>query len=248
MSAAHSAAGADATDGVPSNADRTALRPEHDALAHDLHEALAATLDRAREGRRTVIGVAGESGSGKSLTATNLARTLTASGLPTMVIHQDDYFLRPPRTNHEHRLQDLGAVGPHEVNLARIAEHVTAFREGAAAIEAPLVDYAGNRFVTQRRELAGMRVLVVEGTYALHLDDLDARVFLRATHEETAARRAARARDRHEPIIDVILGIEHRLIAPQGARADVVIDRGFRIVRRPAALAVARPADADRPA
>jgi len=215
---------------APLNPDRSALRPEHDALAHALADLLRHDFGVPRA-ERTVVGIAGESGSGKSITATNLARVLAARGAGAAVLHQDDYFHRPPRANHAARLADLGAVGPHEVNRALLAEHIAAFRAGAAAIDGPLVDYANDRFVTQRHDLAGRAVLVVEGTYVLALPDLDVRVFLAATHEETAARRAARARDAHEPIIDTILGIEHALIAPQAAVADVVVDRDFRIVR-----------------
>jgi uridine kinase len=49
------------------------------------------------------------------------------------VLHQDDYFVRPPRTNHAHRVRDLRAVGPHEVDLARLAAHVAAFRGARTA-------------------------------------------------------------------------------------------------------------------
>jgi hypothetical protein len=87
--------------------------------------------------------------------------------------------------------------------------------------------------VTQRHDFSPLAVLVVEGTYVLGLADLDVRVFLAATHVDTAERRRARGRDHHEPFVDVVLGIEHALIAPQAASADVVIDRDFRIVRRP---------------
>lgn len=216
---------------APLNADRTALRPEYDALAEALADVLARDFGVPGRGR-CVVGVAGESGSGKSVTATNLARVLGTRGVAAAVLHQDDYFRRPPRVNHAARVADLAAVGPHEVDLALLGAQVAAFRAGADAVEGPLVDYANDRFLTQRHELAGRAVLVVEGTYALHLEDLDVRVFLEATHLDTAARRAARARDRHEPIIDVILGIEHRIVARQAERADVVVDRDFRIVRR----------------
>ena len=74
-------------------------------------------------------------------------------------------------------------------------------------------------------------MLVVEGTYVLQFDDMDVRIFLEATHEETAERRMLRNRDVHAPIIDRILAIEHGLIASQARRADIVIDRAFAIRR-----------------
>jgi uridine kinase len=45
---------------------------------------------------RTVIAVAGESGSGKSVTAIDLAAVLNRAGIGAAIIHQDDYFIRPP--------------------------------------------------------------------------------------------------------------------------------------------------------
>ena len=187
---------------------------------------------RARE--RTVIGVAGESGSGKSTTAVALARELAGDGLPAVVLHQDDYFVRPPRTNHEFRLRDITAVGPHEVDLARLAEHVAAFREGRDGVAVPAVDYRANAFRTRLVDFAHARVLVVEGTYVLMLPDLDARVFLESTYEDTRARRLARARDRDvdSPFDRRVLAIEHEIIRRQGAVADVLIDREFGVRRR----------------
>lgn len=178
---------------------------------------------------RTVIAVAGESGSGKSVTATGLAHELTSAGIPSGVLHQDDYFLLPPRTNHEHRVKDLGNVGPHEVNLALLQSHVDAFRSARDGVEGPEVDYPSNRFVTTRRDFSGLAVLVVEGTYVFRLGDVDLRIFLEATHGDTRERRRRRNRDIDAPIIDAVLAIEHALIAPDAARADILIDRDFAI-------------------
>lgn len=185
------------------------------------------------DGRRLVIGVAGESGSGKSTVAAQLADALNARHIPTAFINQDNYFIRPPRTNHEFRVQDLSSVGPHEVQLALIGEHIAAFRAGGT-VTAPAVNYPENRFDTTTRDFGGLQVLIVEGTYVLLLDDLDVRVFLEATHADTHERRMARNRDIWEPIIDTILDIEHRLIAPHAERAHWVIDRAFHLRRGPA--------------
>ena len=202
------------------------------AAAPALARALARRLlarHAPRAGRR-VIGVAGESGSGKSVTAVALARELREAGIPTGVLHQDDYFHRPPRTNHLHRVEDVEArVGPQEVDLARLAAHVAAFRRGDDGVEGPRVDWPGDRFLARRLDFGALAALVVEGTYVLHLPDLDARVFLAATWEDTRERRRLRGRDIIDPVIDRILAIEHRIIAAQAAGADVVIDREFQL-------------------
>lgn len=198
---------------------------------HPLAARLIADFDLASRGR-TVVGIAGESGSGKSVTATTLARELTVAGLRTEVIHQDDYFHLPPRTNHERRVEDLGRVGPQEVNLDLLASHVADFRAGRDNVAAPAVDHPGNRFLSRRFDFAAAAVLVVEGTYVLHLHDLDVGVFLEATHEDTRERRRLRNRDIVAPVIDEILAIEHEIIVRQAAFANVAIDRDFAVRRR----------------
>ena len=186
-----------------------------------------------RADTRTVVAVAGESGSGKSTTALALADALAAAGVATLALPQDDYFVRPPRANHAYRLGDLARVGPHEVDLARLAAHVAAFRAAERAVMVPVVDREHDRFVDTPTDFAPYAALVVEGTYVLGLPDVDVRVFLEATYADTRERRRARARDVDAPIVETILGIEHRLIAPQRELADVVIDREFGIsVRR----------------
>ena len=222
-------------------ASRTADAPEYQRTAAALVQRiamLADLTDAAAGGRRLVVGVAGESGSGKSVTAVSLARALDARGVATGVLHQDDYFLRPPRVNHAQRERDLGAVGPHEVNLALLQRHVTDFRAGRA-VDAPLVDYPTDSFVTRRLDFAPLAALVVEGTYVLMLDDggarvLDVRVFLEATHDDTAERRRARNRDIDAPFVQDVLRIEHAIIARQAAVAHLVVDRDFGVRSGPA--------------
>ncbi len=181
---------------------------------------------------RTVIAVAGESGSGKSVTAIDLATVLTRQGMGAAILHQDDYFIRPPRTNHEFREQEITSVGPQEVQLDLMAQHIADFRRGATSITGPSVNYAANRFDTRSIGLDGCTVLVVEGTYVLHLDDVDVRVFLEATHEDTAEARRARNRDIDAPFVQQVLQIEHTIIAQQRVRADIVISRDYQIGRR----------------
>ena len=182
-----------------------------------------------RERSRAVIAVGGESASGKSRTAEALARRLDAAGLPTAVLHQDDYYRRPPRANHEYRSADLKRVGPQEVDFERLQSHIADFRHGRGAVAAPLVDYPNDLFSTQMLDFSRVAVLVVEGTYVLQLEATDIRIVLEATHADTAARRRARNRDIDEPVIDQILAIEHAIVALHAGRADIVIDRDFAI-------------------
>lgn len=205
-------------------------------VVEDAHLGLARALLARLDARhlphassRPVIAIAGESGSGKSITATALARLMGERGRTAVVLYQDDYFVRPPRANHAHRLRDIGSVGPQEVRLDLLAAHVAAFRAARADVTGPRADRDADSFVPRPLDFSAADALIVEGTYVLQLDDADVRVFLEATHEDTAERRRRRARDAADPFVERVLALEHALIAPQGARADIVIRSDFSI-------------------
>ena len=202
----------------------------HSPLARELASLLTGEYGlRAR--LRPVIAIAGESGSGKSVTASSLALALSADGVRAAVLHQDDYFVRPPRANHAHRTHDLSSVGPQEVNGALLQSHVAAFRAGRDGVAVPRVDYPTDSFQVGEMDFAAVAVLVVEGTYALRLVDSDIRIFLEATHDDTRERRRIRNRDIDAPIIDQILAIEHEIIGAQRELAQIVVDRDFNVRR-----------------
>ena len=130
-------------------------------------------------------------------------------------------------------------VGPASVGLDQatlesrdLVPFVAAFRAGENGVVVPQVDYPGDRFVFRTVDFGPLAALIVEGTYVLGLADLDACVFCAATHEQTAERRRLRNRDVDAPIIDEILALEHRLITPQAALADLIVDCDYRVVAR----------------
>ena len=136
---------------------------------------------------RTVIAVAGESGSGKSVTAIDLTTAMMNAGIRTEIIE---------------------------------------------AVDAPVVNYSGNRFDVQRLDFAATGVLVVEGTFALLMGGNDIGISMQATWQDTASRRKARNRAIDDPSIDTILGIEHDIIAPQALMVDILLDRDLEISKR----------------
>jgi sucrose-phosphate synthase len=116
-------------------------------------------LIEQHHGKYTIF-IAGESGCGKSETATALATALSASGKSCLILQQDDYFVYPPRTNDQTRRLDIGWVGPQEVRLDLLDGHLQAFREGASIIEKPLVIYfsfTGHSLGAQKIDKLGVR-------------------------------------------------------------------------------------------
>ncbi len=203
------------------------VEEHHRRAAEKITEML---LDRIREANRTyTITVAGESGSGKSETATAVKEALEARGLKAEVLQQDDYFVFPPKTNDGRRRADIGWVGPGEVRLDLLDEHLKAAREGKPAISKPLIVYEEDRIVEEELSLAGVDVVIAEGTYTTSLEEVDTRVFIQRDYKDTLQARERRGREKFDPFIEEVLEIEHEVISRQGRNADVLISRDFEV-------------------
>lgn len=184
----------------------------------------------AAKGKYT-LSVAGESGSGKSETATAIAELLAARNLPSYIFQQDDYFVHPPKTNDRVRRQDIDWVGPQEVRLDLLDGHLRDFLDGAARIEKPLAIYEEDRITSEIAATDEAHVAIAEGTYTSLLDHAKTKIFIARNYLDTRAHREKRKRDSSEldPFIDDVLQIEHRIISAHGSRADIVIEKDYSV-------------------
>lgn len=170
------------------------------------------------------VTVAGESGAGKSETAATTAEELERRGFRTLILGQDDYFKLPPKSNAAIRKQDIGWVGPGEVRLDLLDEHLQAAKSGAETITKPLVHFEEDRIGEETLTLKGIDVVIAEGTYVALLETPDLRAFIDRNYLETLEHRKRRARDETEgEFIERVLAIEHQVISNSKARADLVL-------------------------
>ena len=187
-------------------------------------------IDEIRErDRRTTLTVAGDSGSGKSETAQAIAEELTPRGIAAKVLQQDDYFVHPPKTNDRTRRANLCWVGPTEVRLDLLDEHMEAAREGAARVSKPLVVYEEDRITSETLEFEDAGVVIAEGTYTSMLENVDRRIFIARNRLDTMDHRMKRGREEFDPFIEKVLEIEHEIISEHKTRADVVISREYEV-------------------
>ncbi len=209
--------------------DSIIVEEHHRRAAAEIVPALLPEI-KASKGKYTLT-VAGESGSGKSETATAIAEALETEGITSVILQQDDYFIHPPKTNDRTRRQDISWVGPLEVRLDLLDAHLQAFRENADSVEKPLVDYETDSIGSEFMDIAGARVAIAEGTYTSLLDNVDSRIFIARDYEQTRAHREKRKRDAAEldPFIDEVLKIEHGIILSHQSRADIVIDTDYSV-------------------
>jgi len=207
--------------------DKLIIEPHHREAA----ATLAAILDRRWSGRTAVlvVSIGGESGSGKSELAEALAEALRIHGIPSRVIQQDDYFVHPPKTNDRKRREDIGWVGPQEVRLDFLDSQLRELIDGASSIVKPLIFYAEDRIDEEKLIAKGVRVVIVEGTYASLLRNVDLRVFIDRTFKQTRSARIGRAREDQDEFLDRVLRIEHEILSSHKDRADILIASDYAV-------------------
>ena len=183
--------------------------------------------------RRTIITVAGESGSGKSETAQALRDELEAHQIKACILGQDDYFVLPPRTNDDRRRKDPGWLGPEvEVNMDLLEQHIHEVLQGKKEIIKPLIDYKQNTITEERISLDDVKVVIVEGTYTSLLGQVDVRIFINRTYEDSLEHRKKRNRGEEvgDPFVEGVLAREHEIIAAHKHLADILITKDYEVV------------------
>lgn len=211
--------------------DSIVIEEHHRAAAAGICEILLPVI--SVDGGKFVITVAGESGSGKSETAAAIAERLAQDGVDCFIFQQDDYFVYPPKSNDRERRADIGWVGPQEVKLNLMDEHLAQFRDGAVLIDKPLVIYEEDRVDREQANTGGAQVAIAEGTYTTLLDNADCHVFIDRSYEQTRAHREKRRRHDSEldPFIDRVLAIEHDIISTHKQRAQLIVNADYSVSR-----------------
>jgi uridine kinase len=202
--------------------DKLIIEEHHTERAAELCELLSDQIT----GQFTVA-VAGESGAGKSELAYEVFRLLNDRGLKAGVLQQDDYFVFPPRTNHEMRRRNLEQVGPYEVKLDFLDSNLRSFKRGESPIYKPLVIFDEDRVTTEELSVGELDVLIAEGTYTSLLRFADYRVFIDRDYLQTLDARKRRARDTFEPFVVEVLEREHQIISQHKALADAIVTPDF---------------------
>jgi uridine kinase len=180
--------------------------------------------------RRWVIGVAGGSGSGKSLFARALADRLAPRTV--VLISEDDYYRRFDGPDFDPRRFDFDA--PSARDHAQLAAHLQRLRQGLA-IDRPVYSFRIHAPLKRRVLTPAAEVVIVEGLHVLHdpavREGLDFSVFLDVDDDLRFIRRLLRdTRERGRSVRSVtdqylatVKPAHSRYVAPTGALANLVL-------------------------
>lgn len=180
-------------------------------------------IDTNKEGVRA-IAITGESGSGKTTLSLALKEVFEENGCRVLILHQDDYFHLAPQKNHWMRLQDFSRIGPQEVRLDLLDEHICRIKARKEHhIEIPVMNWTEDIEESRRVDLEDVKIILVEGTYVSLLKQLDCRIFIDIDHKQTRHERIHRNRETVTDFIEKVLEKESQIIQLHRKYADILI-------------------------
>ena len=207
-------------------------------LINDMHKEAAQTIcekviaDReTREERyRYVVGISGESGSGKSELAHALGTCLKHHNIRVKVIHTDNYYRIQPLLREEwRRNKGFDQIGINEYDWVKIRKTLRDFKEEQECM-IPCIDLIPEQVDKLITDFSKVDMLIVDGLYAINAKDIDMRVFIDLTYHETKINQIIRMK---EALSDFRLGIlerEHQAVISLKHMADLVVDKSYQVV------------------
>ena len=178
-----------------------------------------------------IISVAGESGSGKSEMAKALQEEFIKYSVSSIILQQDDYFFLPPRSNDKKRRKDFNWIGPQEVKLDLIDEHLQQLKTGAKSVLKPLVLYNEDMITEETVLIGDSKVIIAEGTYTSLVKYIDHKIFIARNKFDTLESRKKRSRAAYEldEFTDKVLEKEHQIISEHKSLANTIISRTYEL-------------------
>ncbi len=183
--------------------------------------------------RRMVMGIAGGTGSGKTLVARSIGDAL---GRKIVVIGQDSYYLDRSDLPFEERVK-INFDHPDAFDHALLCRHIGALANGGA-IEMPVYNYAEHTRAAETVHVDPAPVIVVEGILVLAVpairDLMNVKVFVDTDADVRFIRRLSRdIRERGrtpDAVIDQYLNVVRLMhlefVEPSKRYADIIVPEG----------------------
>lgn len=207
-------------------------------LINDMHkEAAAAICDLVmkewpkKKDTNYIVGISGESGSGKSELAHALGKALKEQHIRVKVIHTDNYYKIQPLLREEwRRNKGFEMIGIDEYDWVKIRKTIRDFREQQECV-LPCIDLIPEQVDKLITDFSKIDLLIVDGLYAINAPDLDMRVFIDLTYHETKINQIIRLKEALTDFRLNILEREHQAVCSLRPKADYVVDKTYQVVK-----------------
>ncbi len=202
----------------------------HKEAAQAICEKVIADRETKDERYRYVVGISGESGSGKSELAHTLGTYLKSHHIRVKVIHTDNYYRIQPLLREEwRRNKGFDKIGLGEYDWVKIRKTLRDFREEQECM-IPCIDLIPEQVDKLITDFSKIDMLIVDGLYAIGAEDIDLRVFIDLTYHETKINQIIRMKEAMSEFRLTILEHEHQAVSSLKESADLVVDKSYQVV------------------
>lgn len=207
-------------------------------LINDMHKEAAATiceivmkdLETKGDRYRYIVGISGESGSGKSELAHSLGKALKEQHIRVKVIHTDNYYKIQPLLREEwRRNKGFDRIGLDEYDWIKIRKTIRDFKEEQECM-IPCIDLIPEQVDKLLTDFSKIDLLIVDGLYAINAPDIDLRVFIDLTYHETKINQIIRMKEALSDFRMSILEHEHQAVRSLMPMAQLIIDKSYQVV------------------
>ncbi len=181
---------------------------------------------------KVILAVGGESGSGKTEIAHEVARSLKERGTPAKVMHIDNYYLTSPSERTSWRKEHgLDQVGYTEYDWETINRNLAEFRQDKDQVDMPCIDLLTDQQDTLITSFKGLKFLIIEGLFAIQAA-ADLRVLIDLTYHETKKAQYQRGKEPTNDFRWQVLEREHQVVQSLRPKADLLVRQDFSVEPR----------------
>lgn len=194
------------------------------------HEIVKAVLEQKKD--KFIIGISGESGSGKSELAHAVAKELKTHGITAKPLHIDNYYRILPLERTQWRT-DNGiekVVGFGEYDWKTINRNVEEFKQSMSST-GPCVDLVTEQVDQLTTDYSVVDMLIIDGLYAIETETVDLRVFIELTYHETKKAQKVRGKEPQNEYRARVLEQEHQVVQGMKPKADLLVGMDY-LVRK----------------
>lgn len=180
---------------------------------------------------KMIIGISGESGSGKSELAHVIAKGLRKHGIFAKPLHIDNYYRILPLLRTEWRKANgiEKVVGYGEYDWDTIYRNISEFKEGKTST-GPCVDLVTEQVDQLTTDYSTVDMLIIDGLYAIKTEGVDLAVFIELTYHETKKAQVVRGKEPQNEYRMAVLEQEHKMVSALRERADILINMDYEVV------------------
>ncbi len=202
----------------------------HKDAAQSIYEQVKEAREKLDERYRYVIGISGESGSGKSELAHALGKRLKEEHVRVKIIHTDNYYKIQPLLREEwRRNKGFDKIGLEEYDWIKIRKTIRDFKEEQECM-IPCIDLIPEQVDKLITDFSKIDLLIIDGLYAINTPDVDLKVFIDLTFHETKINQLIRMKEAHSDFLTTILPTEHDAVDALKPQADLIVDKSYQVV------------------